>query len=165
MPSWHSYSCAIVLAYQELWHKAIALRGRVNLSQLLNPWSQLMGHNGGGLAVDVVIDGIMDVDVLALREGGAWEGREGKHRRGGKMECGRGRNVERSRGGKVESRTGRKVCVGGGKLKNRRGGKDEQLVWNVGGTLHRYTDVRSYSLHSAPSVSSLSSLVPHTQKC
>ena len=60
-----------MLAYQELWHKAIALCGRVNLSQLLNPWSQLMGHNGGVLAVDVVIDGIMDVDVLARRVGGA----------------------------------------------------------------------------------------------
>ena len=29
-----------------------------------------MGHNGGVLAVDVVVDGIMDIDVLALRMGG-----------------------------------------------------------------------------------------------
>ena len=36
-----------------------------------------MGHNGGVLASDVVIDSIMDVDVLTLRVGGAWEEREG----------------------------------------------------------------------------------------
>ena len=29
-----------------------------------------MGHNDGVLAVDVVVDGIMDVDVLPLRMGG-----------------------------------------------------------------------------------------------
>ena len=65
----------IVLAYRELCDKPTALCGRVNLFELLKPWSQFMGHNGGVLTVDVVIDGIMDVDVLALREGGAWEGR------------------------------------------------------------------------------------------
>ena len=31
-----------------------------------------MGHNGGVLAVDVVIDGIVDINVLALREDGMW---------------------------------------------------------------------------------------------
>ena len=66
----------------------------------------------------------------------------------------------------MESRTERKVC-GGWEVENRRGGKVERLVWNVGGNcytmLRRYTDVRSYSLHSAPSVSSLSSFSPHTQ--
>ena len=65
-----------MLAYRELCDEPTALRGGVNSLQLLNPWSQLMGHNGGVLAVDVVIDSIMDVDVLTLRVVGAWgEGR------------------------------------------------------------------------------------------
>ena len=57
-------------AYRELCDEPTAPCGAVNLSQLPNPWPQLVGHNGGVLAVDVVIDGIMDVDVLALRVGG-----------------------------------------------------------------------------------------------
>ena len=57
-------------AYRELCDEPTAPCGDVNLSQLLNPWPQLVGHNGGVLAVDVVVDGIMDVDVLALRVGG-----------------------------------------------------------------------------------------------
>ena len=62
-----SYTLAI---YRELCCEPTAPCGAVNLSHLLNPWPQLVGHNGGVLAVDVVIDGIMDVDVLALRMGG-----------------------------------------------------------------------------------------------
>ena len=69
-----------VPAYRELCDESTAPCGDVNLSQLLNPWPQLVGHNGGVLAVDVVVDGIMDVDVLALRMrgdvrsgGGEWE--------------------------------------------------------------------------------------------
>ena len=57
-------------AYRELCDEPTAPCGAVNLSHLLNPCPQLVGHNGGVLAVDVVIDGIMDVDVLALRVGG-----------------------------------------------------------------------------------------------
>ena len=56
-------------AYRELCDEPAAPCGAVNLSHLLNPWPQLVGHNGGVLAVDVVVDGIMDVDVLALRVG------------------------------------------------------------------------------------------------
>ena len=59
-----------VPAYRELCDKPTAPCGAVNLTRLLNPWPQLVGHNGGVLAVDVVVDGIMDVDVLALRVGG-----------------------------------------------------------------------------------------------
>ena len=59
-------------AYRELYGEPTAPCGAVNLSHLLNPWPQLVGHNGGFLAVDVVVDGIMDVDVLALRVGGVW---------------------------------------------------------------------------------------------
>ena len=59
-------------AYRELCAEPTAPCGAVNLSHLLNPRPQLVGHNGGVLAVDVVVDGIMDVDVLALRVGGVW---------------------------------------------------------------------------------------------
>ena len=59
----------LLLAYRELCAEPTAPCGAVNLSHLLNPWPQLVGHNGGVLAVDVVVDGIMDVDVLALRVG------------------------------------------------------------------------------------------------
>ena len=57
-------------AYRKLCDEPIAPCEVSNLSCLLNPWSQLMGRNGSILAVDVVVDGIMDVDVLALREVG-----------------------------------------------------------------------------------------------
>ena len=57
-------------AYRELCDEPTAACGDVNLSHLLNPWPQFVGHNGGVFAVDVVVDGIMDVDVLALRVGG-----------------------------------------------------------------------------------------------
>ena len=60
----------LLLAYRELCDEPTAPCGAVNLSHLLNPWPQLAGHNGGVLAVDVVVDGIVDVDVLALRVGG-----------------------------------------------------------------------------------------------
>ena len=53
-------------AYRELCGEPTAPCGGVNLSHLLNPWPQLMGHNGGVLAVDVVVDSVMDVDVLTL---------------------------------------------------------------------------------------------------
>ncbi len=56
-----SYTLA---AYRELCDEPTAPCGAVNLSHLLNPWPQLVGHNGGVLAVDVVVDGIVDVDVL-----------------------------------------------------------------------------------------------------
>ena len=69
-----SLKCArinwLVPAYRKLCDEPIASCEVSNLSCLLNPWSQLMGRNGGALAVDVVIDGIVDVDVLALREDG-----------------------------------------------------------------------------------------------
>ena len=64
-------------AYRELCDEPTAPCCDVNLSHLLNPWPQLVGHNGGVLAVDVVVDGIVDVDVLALRVGrvrGVWVG-------------------------------------------------------------------------------------------
>ena len=56
-------------AYRELCDEPTAPCGAVNLSQLLNPLPQLVGNNGGVLAVDVVVDGIVDVDVLTLRSG------------------------------------------------------------------------------------------------
>ena len=68
-------------AYRELCDEPTAPCGDVNLSHLLNPRPQLVGHNGGVLAVDVVVDGIVDVDVLALRVGGV---------RGVWVGCGRG---------------------------------------------------------------------------
>ena len=123
-------------AYRKLCDEPAVPCGVVNLPHLLNPWPQLTGHNGGVLAVDVVIDGIMDVDVLALRSVRRW--------------------VRCWENGWVKSvREVWGMWEGGGVI-----GVESFCIHTISHCITPY-----HSLHSAPSVLFLSSSSPHTQIC